>query len=201
VQTHAQRSCQPRQSVKPTAHRPHAGLRAPTRDGGGLWRLRYVDIDRPDLGATLTLLLDGSEPVGPNAGLNNPDNITIDGAGNLLIQEDPGQNVQEARIVAYRIADGALGVVAQFDPARFSRDAAIANTPEFLTMDEESSGIVPVGGPFGRNTFLFDAQVHTTKNLPPGTGPGTAEEYVENGQLMLLNVTDWLGVYGTPGPH
>jgi len=31
VQTHAQRSCQPGQSVKPTAHRPHAGLRAPTR--------------------------------------------------------------------------------------------------------------------------------------------------------------------------
>jgi len=175
---------------------PVTGFRT-GRDGGGLWRLRYVDIDRPELGATLTLLLDGSERVGPNAGLNNPDNITIDQAGNLLIQEDPGQNVQEARIVAYRIADGALGVVAQFDPVRFSRDAAIANTPEFLTMDEESSGIVPASVPFGRNTFLFDAQVHTTKHLPPGTGPGTAGEYVENGQLMLLKVTNWRSVYGT----
>jgi hypothetical protein len=134
----------------------------------------------------------GRYRVGPNAGLNNPDNISIDQAGNLLIQEDPGQNVQEARIVAYRIADGALGVVAQFDLARFSRDAAIANTPEFLTMDEESSGIFPVGGPFGRNTFLFDAQVHTTENLPPGTGPGTTEEYVETASYC---------VYGTPGPH
>jgi hypothetical protein len=40
--------------------------------------------------------------VGPNAGLNTSDNITIDQAGNLLIREDPGENVQEARIVAYR---------------------------------------------------------------------------------------------------
>jgi hypothetical protein len=37
-----------------------------------------------------------------NAGLNTSDNITIDQAGNLPIREDPGQNVQEARIVTYR---------------------------------------------------------------------------------------------------
>jgi hypothetical protein len=168
-----------------------------SRDGGGLWRLRYVDIERPERGATLTLLLDGSEAIG----LVNPDNITIDQHGNLLIQEDPGGNVHVSRIVAYRIADGALGVVAQFDPARFSPDAAVANPPEFLTLDEESSGIVSTGDLFGRNTFLFDAQVHTSKALLPGTGPGTVEEYVENGQLLLLRVGSWRAVYGAPGPH
>lgn len=163
------------------------------RDGGGLWRLRFADVDRPGLGATLELLLDGSESIG----LNKPDNMTIDKKGNLLLQEDPGNNVHVSRIVAYRIEDGALGVVARFDPARFSRDAAIANTPEFLTQDEESSGIIPTREQFGSNTFLFDAQVHTPKNLPAGTGPGTVEEYVENGQMMLLRVRHWRDVYGS----
>ena len=167
------------------------------RDGGGLWRLRFGDVDRPRLGATLELLLDGSEEIG----LNKPDNMTIDSRGNLLIQEDPGGNVSVARIVAYRIADGAIGTVARFDPARFSRDAAIANGPEFLTQDEESSGIVAASDEFGRDTFLFDAQVHTPKNLPAGTGPGTVEEYVENGQLLLLAVRSWTAVYGSPAPH
>ncbi len=34
------------------------------RDGGGLWLLRWDDIENPDRGATLTLLLDGSEELG-----------------------------------------------------------------------------------------------------------------------------------------
>jgi hypothetical protein len=162
------------------------------RDGGGLWRLRFADVDRPELGATLELLLDGSESIG----LNKPDNVTIDAHGNLLLQEDPGSNVHVARIVAYRIADGATGMVAQFDPSRFSRDAFVANRQEFLTFDEESSGIVPTSGQFGPDTFLFDAQVHTAQNLPPGDVRGTVKEYVENGQLLLLRVHDWNSIYG-----
>jgi len=166
------------------------------RDGGGLWRLHFADVDKPVLGGTLELLLDGSESIG----LNKPDNMTIDDRGNLLIQEDPGGNVHIARIVAYRIADGAIGTVAQFDPAVFGRDAALANSPSFLTFDEESSGIIPTTYQFGPGTFLFDAQIHTAKGLPAGTGPGTVEEYVENGQLLLLKVNSWTAVYGSPAP-
>ncbi len=161
------------------------------RDGGGLWRLRFADVDNPQLGATLELLLDGSEAIG----LNKPDNMTIDHRGNLLLQEDPGNNVHLARIVAYRISDGATATVAQFDASRFGRDAAVANGPAFLTADEESSGIVPTTKQLGPNTFLLDAQVHTAKGLPAGTGAGTIEEFVENGQLMVMRVVDWNKVY------
>jgi hypothetical protein len=165
------------------------------RDGGGLWRLRFDDIEDPAAGGSLQLLLDGSEELGTGeSNMNKPDNMAIDSQGNLLIQEDPGNNNHLARIVAYRIADGALGVVARFDVALFGPGA---NTdPTKLTIDEESSGIVDTETLLGAGTFLFDAQVHTAKGLPAGTGPGTVEEFVERGQLLQLTVDDWSAVYG-----
>ena len=166
-----------------------------TRDGGGLWRLSFRNIEKPDRGGTLTLLLDGSEEIAPGEPkLNKPDNMTMDRHGNLLIQEDPGGNDHIARILAYRVRDGSLGVVARFDEALFGAGAAA--DPNRLTNDEESSGIVDAESLLGAGRFLFDAQVHTPKNLPVGTGPNTVEEYVENGQLLLLRIGDWGEVYG-----
>jgi hypothetical protein len=150
-----------------------------SRDGGGLWRLRFDDIEHPQLGGTLTLLLDGSEA----PYLSKPDNMTIDGGGNLLIQEDPGNNAHVARIVAYRIADGARGVLAGFDPALFSGPAAI-------TQDEESSGIIDAIGTVGPRWFLFDAQVHKASGDPAT---------VELGQLLALHVDSWRDVYDIAG--
>lgn len=165
------------------------------RDGGGLWRLRFKNIDKPSDGATLTLLLDGSESFGATEPkLNKPDNVGIDRHGNILIQEDPGDNNHIARIVAYRIKDGALGVIARFDPKLFGQGATA--DPTRLTTDEESSGIVDTERILGKGTFLFDAQVHTAKGLPAGTGPGTVGEFVERGQILLLKVKNWNKVYG-----
>ncbi len=145
-------------------------------DTGGLWRLRWDDIENPDAGATLTLLLDGSETPNDDVKLNKPDNMAIDQHGNLLIQEDPGNLNHVARIVAYRISDGALGVVGKFDTNLFSAGATA--DPTKLTIDEESSGIIDTEDFLGAGTFFFDAQVHTAKGLPAGTGPGTVQEFV-----------------------
>jgi len=144
-----------------------------SRDGGGLWRLSFKNIDKPELGGTLTLLLDGTE----EPYLNKPDNMTIDEAGNLLIQEDPGNNAHLSRILSYRIDEGALAVLAQFDRALFT-----AGQPGFITQDEESSGIIDLG----RGRFLFDAQVHASSG---------DVETVEKGQLLTMTV-DWERVYG-----
>ena len=125
---------------------------------------------------TLTLLLDGSE----TPYLNKPDNMAIDEHGHLLIQEDPGNNDHLARIVAYRIEDGARGVVAEFDPERFT-----AGGPEFMTLDEESSGIIDVGGQLRPEGLpLRRAGAHGNRAVQP-------DHQVQHGQLLLLRVKSW----------
>ncbi|MDQ3325855.1 MAG: hypothetical protein M3529_09095, partial [Actinomycetota bacterium] len=83
-------------------------------------------VERPELGGTLTLLLDGSE----EPYLSKPDNVTIDDEHNLLIQEDPGGNDHIARIIAYNIKTGERGVLAQFDPALFGVTNPAGTTPD-----------------------------------------------------------------------
>lgn len=154
---------------------------AVTRDGGGLWRVRFKDVDRPEKGGTIELLLDGSEA----PYLNKPDNMGIDDKGNLLIQEDPGNNAQLARILAYDVESGDRGVLAEFDPALFRTGGA-----GFLTQDEESSGIIDASRVLGRGWFLFDAQAH--KAFPDAAK-------VEYGQLLAMQVRKFRDVYTIDG--
>jgi hypothetical protein len=67
------------------------------------------------------------------------------------------------------------------DPAQFATGGA-----NFITTDEESSGIIDASRFLGKGTFLFDAQVHK----------GHAEtDKVEYGQLVTLRVQDWDRVF------
>jgi hypothetical protein len=104
----------------------------------------------------------------------------MDRRGNLLIQEDPGANAERARIVAYQVHTGELGVIAQFDAALFS------GSPAVLTTNEETSGIVNARRVLGRGWWLFDAQVHRTVPNPQ----------VAEGQLLAMRITRWDDVYG-----
>ena len=140
------------------------------RDGGGLWRLRFADIENPAAGATLTLLLDGSESLGATEPkFNKPDNMTIDRHGNLLIQEDPGGNDHVARIVAYRLSGrGARrrGPLRR-GPLRpgATRRPGVPDDRRGVERHRRCRAASRDG------TFLFDAQVHTAKGLPPAPGP------------------------------
>jgi len=162
---------------------------------GGLWRLRFNDVSNPALGGTIKLVLDNSVLPRYNGGtglaMNMPDNLVVDGRGNILIQEDPGNNAVVSRVFAYRISDGVLAEVARFDETRFT-----PGKPLFITQDEESSGIIDAPW-LGDNTYLFDAQVHSAKELPTGTGKGTVEELVEGGQLLRMTIKSWTSIYGS----
>lgn len=166
------------------------------RDGGALWKLSYVDIKNPLKGATLTMVLDGTEA----PYLNMPDNIDIDKSGNILIQEDPGKNAQLSRVIAYNIATKKMAVVAKFKDTYFSSVAAKATAK--MTEDEESSGIIDVSHLFKKSStdiasyYLLNAQVHVSTLLsrPDITDEATKAELaklVEGGQVYLMTVADW----------
>ena len=147
------------------------------RDGGGLWKLTFEDIEHPRLGGTIELLLDGTEA----PYLNKPDNVTLDRHGNLLIQEDAGDNPHVSRIVAYDTQTGARGVVATFDPEQFAPGGS-----RFITRNEESSGIIDAKHVIGEGWFLFTAMVHA---------PAVDPAHVERGQLLAMKVDDFDEVY------
>ncbi|MCE9634246.1 MAG: PKD domain-containing protein [Planctomycetes bacterium] len=134
-----------------------------------LWRLRLDDVAAPEGGGSITMLLDGSEPH------QMFDNLCVDGAGHLLLQEDPGNVSHTARIWQYDFAGGALTEIAKFDPARFG-DVGVAATAPF-SQDEESSGIIDASAILGPGWFLFDAQAHYAIG---------DTELVEGGQLLAL---------------
>jgi hypothetical protein len=112
------------------------------------------------------MLLDGTEPQ------QMFDNLTVDAFGRVLIQEDPGGQTYLARIWEYDIKKGGLTEIARHDPNRFLPDAA-----NFLTIDEESSGIVDVSDIMGPGYYLLDVQAHYNIGDP---------ELVEGGQLLMM---------------
>ena len=110
-----------------------------TKDGSGstvarsrLHRLTFDDIRTPESGGRYDMLLDGTEPQ------QMLDNMTVDGDGNLILQEDPGNQAHLARIWKYYPRSNVLVEIAKHDPARFG-----SPTPQ-LTIDEESSGVIEI---------------------------------------------------------
>ena len=132
-----------------------------------LWRLDFADPSDPAAGGTIELLLEG-----PEGGHQMFDNMTVNDRGQVLIQEDPGNQPYLARIWRYDPESDELLEVAHHDESRFVPGAA-----DFLTQDEESSGII--AAPFlGEGWYLGDVQAHYAQDA----------ELVEGGQLFALHV-------------
>ncbi|MET0285951.1 MAG: hypothetical protein ABW352_15825 [Polyangiales bacterium] len=129
-----------------------------------LWRLRFTNLEQPELGGSITAVLDGSE------GQKMLDNLTIDPRGHILLTEDVGNNDHIGRVWRYTIANDTLVEIAQHDPTRFMPGAAA-----FITRDEESSGILDATNLLGAGWFLIDVQAHVMNSDP---------ELVEQGQLL-----------------
>ena len=135
---------------------------APSR----LWKLHLTDVLNPELGGTITAVLDGTE------GQKMLDNLTIDNSGNVLLQEDPGNQAHIAKVWQYTPSTDALVQVAEHDPARFTIGAS-----NFLTIDEESSGIIDVQNILGAGKFMLYQQAHYAFGNT---------EIVEGGQLLAF---------------
>jgi hypothetical protein len=135
---------------------------APSR----VWRLRFTDIENPQLGGTITAVLDGTE------GQQMLDNMTIDNSGHILLCEDVGNNAWVGRVLEYDIATDVLTPIAQHDANLF-----LTGGSSFLTQDEETSGIFDAQAILGAGKFLFVSQAHYA----------IAGAAYEGGQLMMLS--------------
>jgi len=116
-----------------------------------LWRVHFNDPADPTAGGTIEMLLDGTE------GQKMMDNLTINHRGQIIIQEDPGNQAYLAKIWLYDIRKDKLTEVAHHDPDRF-----VSGAPNFITQDEESSGVIDVSNILGKGWYLLVQQAHYT---------------------------------------
>jgi MYXO-CTERM domain-containing protein len=159
-----------------------------------LWSMTFNDITNPANGGNISMLMDGSNLAGTLAGgfrsasglsdVRMMDNICVTANGLVLIQEDVGNDPRLGRIWLYNIATDSVVEVATHDPARFT--SAAANGAQFLTTDEESSGIIDASSIMGPGWFLFDVQAHYS----------IGGELSEGGQLLAMYVPE---AVPTPG--
>ncbi|MEI6643945.1 MAG: choice-of-anchor I family protein, partial [Novosphingobium sp.] len=135
-----------------------------------LYQFTFNDIANPEAGGTITAVLDGTE------GQKMLDNITVNADGKVILQEDVGTQDHLGKIWQYDPVTDKLTQIAVHDPARFQPGGA-----NFITNDEESSGVIDVTATFGdANTkaYLLDVQSHKS----------VGGELVEGGQLLLMKV-------------
>lgn len=124
----------------------------------------------------VNMVLDSNTLIGTDGATARAfDNITVAANGEVLIQEDPGNTSYIAKTWIFNPGTGTATQIFESDRNRF-----ITGAPNFLTQDEESSGIIDVTAVLGRNDgqryFLGVMQAHY----------GIPGELVEGGQLYML---------------
>ncbi len=158
----------------------HVATTSSTTGRSRIWEFTFTDIAHPELGGTIRVAGDG----GANGSVfQMADNLATDKkTGAIVFEEDVGNNARLGKVWALNPASGALTELATHDAQRF-----LAGGSQFLTQDEESSGVLDVTDLFkgvpGYDTkafhyFLLDTQAHYAI-------PG---ELVEGGQLQLMAV-------------
>jgi len=148
-----------------------------------LWRLTFDDAAHPELGGTIDILLDGTE------GQQMLDNIGPNGRGQIVALEDIGEQTALGKVWLYDIGSDTLTQAAEHDPALFT-----PGSPDFITADEETSGVIDVSSILGKGWYLLDDQVHNPWAPPPFVAPSplpfpySDPELVEGGQLLALHI-------------
>lgn len=143
-----------------------------------LYKLSFDSLSRPT-GGRIEPVIDSADMLGTDGErARSFDNLTVDGDGKLIIQEDPG-GAYLAKIWKIDLATREYAQIFVSDRERFLPDGS-----NYLTRDEENSGVIEVTGIVehaswyepGRRYFLGATQAHYRL-------PG---ELVQGGQLYLM---------------
>ncbi|MGH7130692.1 MAG: alkaline phosphatase PhoX [Phycisphaerales bacterium] len=150
-----------------------------------LWSMDFNSITNPTAGGNVTLLADGTNTASLAGGVFSAtgatdirmmDNLCFSHNGDfILVQEDVGDNARLGRVWLYDLAADRMTEIGIPDASRF-----LVGGANFLTQDEETSGIIDAWDLLGPGWFLLDMQAHYT------TGMGG--ELVQGGQVMALYI-------------
>eukprot|EP00877_Chromochloris_zofingiensis_P006111 jgi/Chrzof1/1753/Cz10g19210.t1 len=149
-----------------------------------LWLLRFTD--DTFMSGTIIMMVQGPNTP-PSAATQNDlgpkmlDNLGISKTGDMVLQEDPGNNVILARMWRSKTGTKTAALIAQHNPAVFNTSTS--------GQDEESSGVITIERILNRaGMWLLDVQAHslnrtsTTFTQPFPAGP----EVLEGGQLLAM---------------
>lgn len=141
-----------------------------------LFQLTFDDISAPEKGGVIQAILNARDIQAQMF-----DNITVTSDGKLLIEEDPGDDPHRAAIWHFDPSSGQANKIAAVSEAAFAQ----LSSDQFLTQDEENSGIIEITALVsdtawavaGRRYFLASLQIHAKSS---------DAELVQGGQLYLL---------------
>jgi len=146
---------------------------------GKLYKFSFDSIANPT-GGTIEMVLDAAALVGTDGeAARSFDNMVVDGNGDIIIQEDPGNSAYIAKVWKFDPVTRQAVQIFESDRNRFLPGAA-----GFLTQDEENSGVIDVTDIVknarwyepSRRYYLGNMQAHYDI-------PG---ELVQGGQLYLM---------------
>jgi hypothetical protein len=143
-----------------------------------IWKLRFDNPLDVLSGGTATIevaspAFDPAKASADQAGPRMLDNMTVNERGQVISLEDVGNQAYLGGVYQYDPSTNALARVVVHD-----HDFFVAGASNFITQDEESSGVIPA--PFlGEGKYLIDVQVHKASTDP---------ELVEGGQLLVLSI-------------
>ena len=144
-----------------------------------LYKLTFDSLLDPK-GGTIELVVDSASLLGKDGQTARSfDNIAVDHEGEIVIQEDPGNNAYVAKIWKISPLKGTATQIFESDRGRF-----LPGTASFLTQDEENSGVIDVTDIVsaarwyepGRHYYLGNMQAHHA----------ISGELVEGGQIYLM---------------
>lgn len=144
-----------------------------------LYKFTFDSITNPT-GGRVETVLDAATMVGTDGqAARSFDNMVVDGDGNILIQEDPGGSDYIAKTWKFNPVTGVAVQIFEND-----RDRFLPGAPNFLTRDEENSGVIDVTDivananwyEAGRRYYLTNTQAHYSI-------PG---ELVQGGQVQMI---------------
>jgi hypothetical protein len=144
-----------------------------------LYKFTFDSISNPS-GGTIEMVLDSASLVGTDGQTARSfDNMTVDGDGNVLIQEDPGGSDYIAKVWKFDPVAKQATQIFESDRERF-----LPGAPTLLTRDEENSGVIDVTDIVASASWYEPARRYYLGNMQAHYNiPG---ELVQGGQMYLM---------------